>query len=400
MSVRQRKWTDAKGKAREAWVVDVVFVHPDGREERIQKTSPVNTRRGAEQYERDLRASLLGGTYGKSTEAPTLNEFVEEFLAHADGNNKHSTGVSKRQILRDHVQPYFGTTRLDRIGPAEVEKFKAHLRKKPSGARARKEAPTQQAVRRRYGAPAKTLSLKTINNCLAVLSKLLKLAAKYRKIPFAPEFDWLKTGDPEFDFFQFDEADRLVGAAEVRWRPLIVVALNTGLRIGELVALRWDCVDLVAGRLIVKRTIWRGVEGLPKGGRSREVPLNGKALAALREARKATFGPFVFSPGAEPLTDNELKQPLWRNCRAAGLREVGWHVLRHTFASHLVMRGVPLKAVQELLGHSSMEMTMRYAHLSPVVRSEAVAVLDDRPSVTLTQHEPFATSNPAVLNGK
>ncbi len=76
------------------------------------------------------------------------------------------------------------------------------------------------------------------------------------------------------------------------------------------------------------------------------------------------------------LKKNECKHPLWRACRRAGLRRIGWHVLRHTFASHLVMRGVPLKAVQELMGHATIDMTMRYAHLSPHVAREAVKVLD------------------------
>ena len=78
------------------------------------------------------------------------------------------------------------------------------------------------------------------------------------------------------------------------------------------------------------------------------------------------------------LTSESCKWPLWRACKRAGLRRIGWHVLRHTFASHLVMRGAPLKAVQELLGHSTMEMTMRYSHLSPDVRRDAVALLDRR----------------------
>lgn len=70
------------------------------------------------------------------------------------------------------------------------------------------------------------------------------------------------------------------------------------------------------------------------------------------------------------------KWPLWRVCKRAGLRRIGWHVLRHSFASHLVMKGVPLKVVQELLGHATMEMTMRYAHLSPNVGRDAVKLLD------------------------
>jgi site-specific recombinase XerD len=73
---------------------------------------------------------------------------------------------------------------------------------------------------------------------------------------------------------------------------------------------------------------------------------------------------------------NEVKHPLWRACRKAGLRQIGWHVLRQTFASHLVMRGAAMKVVQELLGHATIEMTMRCAHLSPAVPRHAVKLLD------------------------
>ena len=72
----------------------------------------------------------------------------------------------------------------------------------------------------------------------------------------------------------------------------------------------------------------------------------------------------------------DTRLPLWRACKKAGLRQIGWHALRHTFASHLVMRGASIKAVQELLGHSSIQMTMRYAHLAPEVARDAVNLLD------------------------
>jgi len=80
------------------------------------------------------------------------------------------------------------------------------------------------------------------------------------------------------------------------------------------------------------------------------------------------------------LGKNEVKHPLWRACRKAGLRQIGWHVLRHTYASHLAMRGAPLKAIQELLGHATIEMTMRYSHLSPGVRRDVVRMLDALPT--------------------
>jgi site-specific recombinase XerD len=73
---------------------------------------------------------------------------------------------------------------------------------------------------------------------------------------------------------------------------------------------------------------------------------------------------------------NGCKHPIWRAYKKAGLRPARWHVLRHTFASHLVMRGAAMKAVQELLGHATIEMTIRYAHLSPEARRDAVSVLD------------------------
>jgi len=79
------------------------------------------------------------------------------------------------------------------------------------------------------------------------------------------------------------------------------------------------------------------------------------------------------------LTDSEQKNAVTHACRRAGLRPVGWHMLRHTFASHLAMRGATLKVIQDLLGHSTITMTMRYAHLAPEVARDAVRLLDGLP---------------------
>lgn len=147
-------------------------------------------------------------------------------------------------------------------------------------------------------------------------------------------------------------------------------------------ALRWLDVDLGTGRIVVRRSVSRGVVGTPKNGRTREVPLSKQAVEALRiQTRRSQL--VSSAPEGSMLTKGATKWPLWRACRQAELRRIGWHVARHTFASHLVMHGVPIRTVQELLGHSSIEMTMRYAHLSPDARREAVELLDVKERVTL-----------------
>jgi integrase len=142
-------------------------------------------------------------------------------------------------------------------------------------------------------------------------------------------------------------------------------------------------VDLVAGQITVRRSATRGVVTDPKSGRSRSIPLGDEVLAALK-AERHLRGPLVFCKSAERMVrKNECKHPLWRACRRAGLRQIGWHVLRHTFASHLAMRGVPLKVIQDLMGHATVEMTMRYAHLSPNVPRDAVKLLDSTATARL-----------------
>lgn len=359
MTVRRRRWHDPAGVQREAWVVDVQATGKDGRLRRVQRVAPLQNRRAAEKLEHELRQELLDADERQPLgESPLLSEFATEFIdTYARTNNKPSEVESKRMILRVHLVPELGHLPLDKIGAPELEVYKA------------KKLKAQ-------------LARKTVNNHLTVLRKLLSTAVEWGKLQNVPQIKWMKAPVPEFDFLTFDEAERLINCAAIEWRSMITIALRTGLRLGELLALRWVDVDLDAGRLVVRRSVARGVIGTPKNGRIREVPLSVSAIAAFKS--QPHRGELVFcGRKGEMLTKGATKRPLWSAAKAAGLRRIGWHVLRHTVASHLVMRGAPMKAVQELLGHSTMEMTMRYAHLSPDARRDAVCLLDLKESVTL-----------------
>ena len=142
-------------------------------------------------------------------------------------------------------------------------------------------------------------------------------------------------------------------------KPMVVVALNTGLRRGELFSLRWVDVNLDAKVLTV-------AAAGSKSGQTRRVPLNVEALAVLtawREPRKGKVG-LVF-PGARGARLSNINRSWRAAVKLARLNDFNFHDLRHTFASNLVQAGVDLNTVRELLGHSEIAMTLRYSHLAP-----------------------------------
>jgi len=151
--------------------------------------------------------------------------------------------------------------------------------------------------------------------------------------------------------------------------PLVLSALNTGLRRGELLALTWRDLDLSGARLTVRA-------GAAKGGRARVVPLNTEVVRVLRAWRPvgvALEAPVFASSNGQPLQG--LKSAWHALMRAAKITRFRFHDCRHDFASQLVQAGVDLNTVRELLGHTDLKMTLRYAHLAPEHKAAAVAKL-------------------------
>lgn len=192
----------------------------------------------------------------------------------------------------------------------------------------------------------------TCNRDLAALSKIFRLADIPNPCRKVQRF---KESAGRTRYLTADEATRLIDKASEHLKPLLIVALNTGGRRGELLALTWKDIDLDAAILWFRVT---------KSGKERMLPLNDAALAALR-----TLGPQapwvrVFQFQGHPL--QSVRSSFTRARKAAGLgRDVTFHTLRHTFASWAAMNGLDLYRLQKYLGHSTPKMTERYSHLSP-----------------------------------
>ena len=224
------------------------------------------------------------------------------------------------------------------------------------------------------------------------------VAQEWGLVERAPKIPLLKKAEAmskEIEFLDFDEAEEFLGMVE-RLYPeqhlLVWLALKSGLRLGELRALLRQHVDLENGTILVCRSVTdrayqRAVEegitfdpgvGLPKWKKVRRVELPGDVVQALRREFASRKHRLVF-PGqliGDLRSKGVITKAVMRAAERGKLgRHVHVHMLRHTYASHLVMRGVDLITVQELLGHAQLEMTRRYAHLAAGHKAKQVEVL-------------------------
>ena len=129
---------------------------------------------------------------------------------------------------------------------------------------------------------------------------------------------------------------------------MVLLGGDAGLRLGEIVALEWNDVDLRARRLTVQRSDWRGHVTVPKGGRTRQVPTTQRLTIALKAFRHLRSDRAFCLPDGAPITRDRVIKAIRGAQRLAGLRQSGVHLLRHTFCSHLAMKSAPARAIQEL----------------------------------------------------
>lgn len=336
---------DEKGnrKRGKGWLIDIRTL-----EGRVRVRSPGVTRDDALAHEAYLRVELAKhGTLRETLEPPPpaampmFAEFAERWMAvyPKSARNKTSSVASKRSILNAHLLPRFGKKSIDAIGTFDVEEYKASCLERG-------------------------LAPKTVNNILTVLLRLLRSAHEWDVIVKLPRITFMPVDEPDFRFLSEDEAERLVNAAhDPILRAAILLGWHAGLRWGEVSALGWEDVNFERRLLHIRHGFSRKSLETPKNRKPRSVPMTETLAEALLRLRRV--GPHVLMRDGRPLVGQTALVHLRKACERAGIQPCGYHVLRHTFASHLVQRGVPLAVIRDLLGHSSIKMTERYAHLQP-----------------------------------
>jgi len=349
----------------------------------------VQNKRGARKYELTRRREIEAEVLAEAQVVPVIpnfGDFAEEFMRdEAPTTSGYSEMKSKRSLLDCHLLPRFGDTRLDEVKVRGIKRLIGHMQALP-------RAP------------------KTINNALTLLKTILRYAIEVELLETIPKIKLLQVPPQDFDFLDFDELMVLLDAVrnDLPLYVAVLLAVDAGLRAGEIAGIQWQDINFQLGRLKVVRQLQDGNELPPKWNSVRVVPLTQRLTAALK-AHRSLNRPWVLQTGKtvrgrrslEPWSKETLRWRGERIYRLASLPKPAkqWHCLRHTFCSHLAMRGVPARSIQELAGHKSLTTTMRYMHLTPQALENAISKLEE-PAPWGPKSEGSTEENPKIHAGK
>jgi len=275
-----------------------------------------------------------------------FEDYAVDYLEYSEANKRN---FSRERYTIRHLLKAFGNRWLSDITVWHVERYKAH--------------------RRLLVAPA------TVNRELTLLKHMFTKAIEWDRATTNPvkAVKLLREANSRVRFLTDEEEARLLAACPANLRALVIAALHTGFRRGELLSLRWSDVDFPNGLVTVQASY-------AKNGERRSVPISRTFRRVLNELREEqpnsqhVFRTERGDPYVSPTTAFESA------VKRAELVDFHFHDLRHCFASRLVMGGQDIRTVQELLGHKNLTMTVRYSHLSPTHRAKAVAILDRVPA--------------------
>jgi integrase len=327
----------------ENWYIDFRF-----KGQRIRE-SIGPSRKDAEKIIAKKKTEIVENKYldiRKEPDPIKFHEFAKEYLQWAKTNKKTSTYSRDVCIMRGFDKEFEGKY-IHEITTWQIDGWKSKR--------------------------SKVCKVATVNRELALLKHMFSMAVKpWKKLKESPAKDvkHLKGETRRVRYLMPDEIQKLLsncdGLLRGLLKPLVTVALHTGARKGELQNLQWPQVDFDKGIISLLDT---------KNGERRDIPMNETVKATLKAMEKT--GEFVFPNRNEKRIDNaQIQISFCKAIERSGIKDFHFHDLRHTFASNLVMEGVELNDVRELLGHKKMDMTLRYAHLSPKHKAKVVSILD------------------------
>ena len=329
------------------WTVDVQWTSLEGKKYRAQKSTSLRTKRGALALEDRLLESMIDGTYDRKPAAKFdviamrhLEDYVRPNLKPASADRMG------RAIIRELV-PFFGATALRNITKAKLEEY-------------------LKACRDRGWSNA------TTNLHINVYNKIVQRAVEQSLVESSRvhKMKKLKVELTEIKWLSLGEIEELAASKGQPWQDMILTAGHTGMRLGELIALRWSDVDFGRNSITVRHTAYRGKLSSPKGTVGlRTIPMS-RRLRDVLAARP-------HHESCEHIFVNQAGRPIVRVTASQALPG-GWHKLRHSFGTNLNRTGkVDLPVLQELMGHSEIKTTMRYLHINDEHRAKAISALDD-----------------------
>ena len=312
------------------------------------------TQAQAERAESKRREEIYEGKYNPVKKL--FSEFVDEiFLPWSTANKRSHREDEQRSVT---LKDFFGEKQLRDIKPMMIERFKRERLAKPT------KHHTEERPRPR--SPA------SVNRDLACLSKILSMAFDNELVGSNPmrRVRLLKENGSRERFITADEEVKLFAKLTGRRdhiRSVVTVALNTGMRRGEILDLQWEHVNFIARTILVARS---------KTGKPRTIPMNDRVFEELKALKQdAGTRDFVFSVSKTGVNIDSIKTG-WRNaCAAAGLVDLRFHDTRHTFATRLRANGVHEWDIRDLLGHTTTRMTSVYTHQTPANLRQAVTTL-------------------------
>ena len=328
------------------------------------------TRREAEIERTRLQAEQDRGGVADPSREP-LGEFLERWLReYAEVKVKANTCEFYQSKVRKYIIPALGRVRVDQLTPLQVQSLES------------------ECLRR-------GLSSRSVLHIHRVLSQALKWGVRMGCLSrnVAELVDPPRPKKYQARFLDWSEVRILLEAVgPTCYRDLVLLALLTGLRRSELLALRWQDVDLDNGHMSVSRSLVRLDDGrlefsTTKSGNPRGVDLPAQAVECLsgmlesaRETGAVRPGDLVFrSEGGGPMNPDTVTQAFGRTVRKVGLEGFRFHDLRHTHASLLLAEGVHAKVVSERLGHASIQITMDlYGHVMAGIQQEAAVKLSEK----------------------